>query len=145
MIDPENYDLIDAKKATVIMTRIDASPFSKLLGMRYQEIRKDYARMILPYRAELNQPAGIVHGGAIASLIDTVVVGAILSGLEDLRRQFVTVDMHIHYTSAAIEENLIATGYVRKNGRTMMFLAVEVYGEKTQKLIAHGELGYLFR
>ncbi len=145
MINPEDFDPVDSKRAELIMSRINTSPFSKLLGMRYEEIRKEYARMILPYRPELNQPAGIVHGGAIASLIDTVVVGAILSNLDDMKRQFVTVNMHIHYTGAAVEESMIATGYIRKNGRTMIFSAVEVYGEITKKQIAYGELGYLIR
>ena len=145
MINPEDFDPVDKKRAALIMSRINTSPFSKLLGMRYEEIRKEYARMILPYRPELNQPAGIVHGGAIASLIDTVVVGAILSNIDDMKRQFVTVNMHIHYTGAAVEENMIATGYIRKSGRTIIFAAVEVYGEITKKQIAYGDLGYLIR
>ena len=145
MIKPLDFEEIDPKKAEIIMSRINGSPYCLLLGMAYQEIRKDYARMVLPYRDELTQPAGIVHGGAIASLIDTVVVGTIMSNLDDLKRQFVTVDMHVHYTGAVIEENIVAVGYVRKRGRTMIFLGVEAYAEKSGKLVAHGELSYLIR
>ena len=51
--------------------------FPNLVGLELEEVRTDYARMRLPYRPELDQPAGVVHGGAIATLIDTVVVPAI--------------------------------------------------------------------
>ena len=43
------------------------------LGLELEEVRQDYARMRLPYRPELDQPIGAMHGGAIATLIDTTV------------------------------------------------------------------------
>ena len=48
--------------------------------------RSTTARMRLPYRDELNQPAGVVHGGAIATLIDTVVVPAVASAYDEVPR-----------------------------------------------------------
>ena len=51
--------------------------FPTLVGLELEEVRTDYARMRLPYRPELQQPAGVVHGGAVATLIDTVVVPAV--------------------------------------------------------------------
>lgn len=43
------------------------APFPKFLGMKLEEVRLDYGRILLPFRPELNQPAGMVHGGASAS------------------------------------------------------------------------------
>ena len=54
--------------------------FPKLVGLEIEEIRTDYCRMRLPWRPELMQPAGAVHGGAIATLVDSVLVPAIGSG-----------------------------------------------------------------
>src|SRR3546814_15035327 len=45
--------------------------FPKFMGLQLEEIRTDYARMRLPFRPELEQPAGVVHGGAVATLVDT--------------------------------------------------------------------------
>src|SRR3954468_17116725 len=56
--------------------------FPNVVGLLLDEVRVDYARMRLPFRAELNQPAGVVHGGAIATLIDTVVVPAVGSAYD---------------------------------------------------------------
>jgi acyl-coenzyme A thioesterase PaaI-like protein len=55
----------------------DRQLFPNFLGFQVEEIREDYSRLRLPYRPVLEQPAGPVHGGAIASMIDTVVVPAI--------------------------------------------------------------------
>jgi acyl-coenzyme A thioesterase PaaI-like protein len=58
----------------------DETYFPKLIGLAVEEVRADYCRMRLPWRAELTQPAGVVHGGAIAALVDSVVVPSIGSG-----------------------------------------------------------------
>ena len=48
----------------------DRTYFPKLVGLFVEEIRIGYCRMALPFRDELEQPMGVVHGGAIATLID---------------------------------------------------------------------------
>lgn len=145
MIDPNAFEPINEKFAHAVMTSVNSAPFCCLVGLQYEEIRRDYSRMRLPYREELNQPAGIIHGGATATLIDTTVVGAVYSGLDvnNPPKRIVTIDMHIHYTNAGIGEDLIAHGAVRRRGRTIVFLEVDVIGANSGKLIAHGELSYM--
>src|SRR6478736_4539866 len=70
--------------------------FPNVVGLELEEVRLDYARMRLPYRSELDQPAGVVHGGAIATLIDTVVVPAIGSAYP-VRPRMVTITMNVQY------------------------------------------------
>ena len=57
--------------------------FPQFLGLELEEVRADYARMRLAYRRELDQPAGVVHGGVIATMIDTVVVPAVGTGYDE--------------------------------------------------------------
>ena len=99
--------------------------FPQLVGVVLEEVRTDYARMRLPFRAELNQPAGLVHGGAIATLIDTVVVPAIGSAYAD-PRPFFTIDMHVQYMDPIRGEDAVAEGFVEKRGRSTAFCRVEV-------------------
>lgn len=54
--------------------------FVNIAGLEVEELRRDYARMTMPYRESNLQAADLVHGGAIATLIDTVVVPAIGTG-----------------------------------------------------------------
>jgi uncharacterized protein (TIGR00369 family) len=99
--------------------------FPRFVGLVLEEVRTDYARMRLPHRKELNQPAGVMHGGALATLIDTAVVPAIGSGYED-PRLLLTVDMHVSYLDAVAGEDAIAEAWVEKRGRSMVFCRVEV-------------------
>lgn len=116
--------------------------FPSLVGLRVEEVRQDYCRMRLPYRSELNQPHGVVHGGAIATLIDSVVVPAIGSAYEpDV--QYVTVNMNINYTGAVVETDAVAEGWVTRRGRTMAFCRAEVLAG--ERLVAEASLVYAIR
>ncbi|GAB2669814.1 PaaI family thioesterase [Nocardia goodfellowii] len=102
-----------------------ATFFPQFIGLVAEEVRLDYARMRLPYRPHLNQPAGVVHGGAIATLIDTVVVPAVASPFDAVPTMF-TVDMQIRYLGAAREQDLIAEGWITKRGKSTVFCQAEV-------------------
>lgn len=114
--------------------------FPALVGLSVEEIRHDYARMRMAYRPELNQPAGVVHGGAIASLIDTVVVPALMSGY-DVPHRLLTIDLQVQYIGAVIEEDAVAEGWIVKRGRSTVFCRAEVRTVKSG-LVAAGTLVY---
>ena len=115
--------------------------FPNVVGLVIEEIRTDYCRMRLPFRPELNQPAGVVHGGAIATLIDTVVVPAIGQAYE-LGRVYLTIGMNISYLGAVVEEDAVAEGWVEQRGRSIVFCSAEVVGAESGKLAAQGTLTY---
>ena len=99
--------------------------FPTFVGLVLEEVRRDYARMRLPYRSELNQPVGVVHGGAIATLIDTVVVPAVGSGY-DAPIDPLTLSMTVNYVGAVVAEDAVAEAWVERRGRTTVFSRVEV-------------------
>jgi uncharacterized protein (TIGR00369 family) len=114
--------------------------FPGLVGIQLEEVRRDYARMRLPFRSQLNQPAGVMHGGAIATLIDTVVVPALASGYSEPHR-YLTVDMQIQYMGAIVGEDAVAEGWITKRGRSTVFCRAEVLTAKGG-LVAAGTLVY---
>ena len=99
--------------------------FPNVVGLEVEEIRTDYCRMRLPYRSELDQPAGILHGGAIATLIDTVVVPAVGQAY-DAGWLYATVSMDIQYLSAIAGQDAIAEGWIVKRGGSLVFCRAEV-------------------
>jgi uncharacterized protein (TIGR00369 family) len=121
--------------------RGDAELFVNLLGFVLEEVRTDYCRMRMPHRDALNQAAGIVHGGAIASLLDSVVVPVVGSAYPREAR-FSTVDMHVQYLAALVEEDAVAEGWIVKRGRTTVFCESEVVGATSGKLVARSMLTY---
>ncbi len=113
------------------------------LGMRLEEVRLDYARMRLPFRADLIQPAGVVHGGVIAALIDTVVVPALASPY-DTFPGLLTIDLQVQYLGAVRGEDMIAEGWIVKRGRSIVFCRAEVLSASGE-LVATGTLTYRVR
>jgi acyl-coenzyme A thioesterase PaaI-like protein len=59
-------------------------PFVGHLGMQLSEIRPDLAVLTMPFTEALVTIGTTVHGGAIASLIDTAAAAAAWSGAEPL-------------------------------------------------------------
>ena len=114
--------------------------FAMHLGFVVEEIRQDYARLRLPARQEMNQPAGIMHGGAIASLIDTTVVPAV--GWSAGGNSFVTISMDVQYMSALAGEDAVCEGWIEKRGKSIAFCRAEVRGADSGKLCATASLVY---
>lgn len=114
--------------------------FPQFLGLRVEELRKDYARMRVPYRPEFRQPAGVVHGGVIATLIDTVVVPAIGSAYDE-PRAFFTVDLTVRFLAPIVGEDAVAEGWIVQRGRSIVFCDAEVRSA-SGKLAATGSLVY---
>jgi uncharacterized protein (TIGR00369 family) len=121
----------------------DRTIFPNVVGLELEEVRTDYARMRLPYRPELDQPAGVVHGGAVATLIDTVVVPAVGQAY-DVGWVYLTIQMDVRYLGAVVGEDAIAEGWVEQRGRTLIFCRAEVR-TASGKLAADGTLTYTVR
>src|SRR5690606_28216647 len=121
----------------------DRTYFPSLVGLQLEEVRADYCRMRLPYRPELDQPHGVVHGGAIATLIDTVVVPAVGAAYEP-RWEYATVTMDVQYLAAVVREDAVAEGWVVQRGRSLVFCRAEVT-TASARLAATGSLTYRVR
>ncbi len=120
----------------------DRTYFPGLVGLQIEELKTDYCRMRLPFRPELEQPHGVVHGGALATLVDTVVVPAIGSAYGP-EVGYVTVSMNINYLGAVVEADAVAEGWITKRGRTMVFCRAEA--TCNDKLVMEASLVYAVR
>lgn len=107
------------------LTWPDQVYFPNLVGIEREEIRTDYCRLRLRYRPELNQPAGVVHGGALAALVDTVVVPAV-GAVYETRPMLLTISMNLNYLAAVHEQDAVAEGWVERRGRSTVFCRSEV-------------------
>ncbi len=107
---------------------LDAVPFAKLLGLELDTIEPGLAVMSLRIRQELKQNSGVVHGGAIASLIDTAMAFAIIPLLAEGERT-TTVDLTINYLRPLTSGRVTATARVLRAGRRVIALSAEVSDE----------------
>ncbi len=116
---------LSAEQLERLERSIEAVPYARLLGIQLEQVLPGEATLSLAIRPELSQNHGVVHGGAIASLIDTATAFAILTLLEPEER-VTTVDLTISYLRPATEGKLIAKAKVLRKGRRLFSVAAEV-------------------
>jgi uncharacterized protein (TIGR00369 family) len=104
---------------------LDTVPFAQLLGLRVESVVSGYAVLALPIREDLKQNNAIVHGGAIASLIDSAMAFAIIPLLAENERS-TTVDLTIHYLRPLVEGVAKASARVVRAGRRVIVVSAEV-------------------
>ena len=103
-------------------------PFAHLLKLELGEMKRGEATLHVEVRDELRQNNGIVHGGVIASLVDTAAAFAILTLLERDQTS-TTVDLTVHYLLPLLEGRATAQARVIRAGRRIIVVAVNVLTE----------------
>jgi acyl-CoA thioesterase len=104
---------------------VNQIPMYQLIGMRAIEARAGYSRFRLPFRKELTQPMGVMHGGALATVADSAVAVA-LWGMVGMDKVFTTIELKINYIGAVSSGEVIAEGNILHCGRTTAVGEVEV-------------------
>jgi uncharacterized protein (TIGR00369 family) len=115
--------------ADFIQTFLSTSPYVGHLGIQLRQMQPDMAQLVLPFTDALVTVETVVHGGAIASLIDTAAAVAAWSNTEvPERARGATVSLTVAYLSAASHEDLLAVARTLSRGRSLVYLDVEVNG-----------------
>jgi len=83
------------------------------------------------------QPFGVVHGGNVATLIDTAAFWACFLSMDSDDDGLASVDLKLNYLAAARVEALRCEGTLIKAGKTLSYAEAEVR-TADGRLIAHG-------
>ncbi len=119
-----------------LLRRTNASPFPSHLPMRVTSVGLRDAGVELDIADCHLQPFGIVHGGVIATLVDTATFWAGFGSIPETAG-LVNVDLKLNYLSPATSGRLLATGRAIKSGRTLGYTEATVMTEAGH-LVAHG-------
>jgi uncharacterized protein (TIGR00369 family) len=111
------------KRVTSALERV---PFAKLIGIELDEVDSGTATLAFDIRDELKQNNGVVHGGAIASLIDTATAFAIISVLPP-DEQATTVDLTISYLRPLTQGRARAVAKVLRTGKRLITVSAELF------------------
>jgi uncharacterized protein (TIGR00369 family) len=129
-------------RADIIRQFLPTSPYVVHLGIQLIDMQPDVATLRLPFADSLITIGATIHGGAIASLIDTSAMVAAWSDdsvPENLRGT--TVSLTVTYLAPAEHEDIQATARVLQRGRNLVSLDVEVQSG-SGKSIAKGLVTY---
>jgi uncharacterized protein (TIGR00369 family) len=122
-------------------------PFFRLLGIEVLDVAPGWSKTRIAWRPELNQPAGILHGGVIASLVDTGIAHALL--LSDAFQQalaqggaLVSVDLRIKYLRPVSSGSIVCETTVPRFGKRIIHASSSVRND-AGKDVATGDSIYM--
>ena len=101
------------------------SPFSRLLGCEVIRQHDGEAEVRLALQDDLRNRAGLLHGGAIFSLVD-IAMGLACSSAHGSERQSVTSECKINYTKAITGGELHCVARLRHFGTRTLVVEAEV-------------------
>jgi uncharacterized protein (TIGR00369 family) len=119
-----------------IQQSVRASPYPALIGFTIAELDFDACRIELDLGERHLQPFGIVHGGVLATLIDTATFWAAFMRLPE-DAGLVNVDLKLNYLKAVARGTVHADGRCLRAGRQISYTVASVFDEAGE-LIAHG-------
>ena len=116
---------------------VKQSPYPSHMRMELSAIGLDTVEITMDLAPCHLQPFGIVHGGVLATLIDTTTFwAAFLSLPQDAG--LVNVDLKLNYLKPVEKGRLTALGRCIQAGRTISYSEATVLGPDRATVIAHG-------
>ena len=115
---------------------VNTSPFPDHMSMRLSTIALDKSVIELRTGPCHLQPYGIVHGGVLATLIDTATFWSVYMRIPE-ESGLVNIDLKLNYLRPVESGLLIAEGRAIRSGNSISYAETSVLNEK-RELIAHG-------
>ena len=119
-----------------LMHVVNTSAYPTHMSMRIAAIDLDCAEIRLETGPQHLQPYGIVHGGVVATLIDTATFWAVFMRIPE-DAGLVNIDLKLNYLKPVIDKGLTAHGRAIRSGNVVSYAEARVV-DATGELIAHG-------
>jgi uncharacterized protein (TIGR00369 family) len=119
-----------------LIEKVNTSPFPNHLRMKLVSISLDQATVKLETGQCHLQPFGMVHGGVMATLIDTATFWSVFLRLPE-DAGLVNIDLKLNYLKSITSGEMAAEGRCIKAGRSINYAEASVK-DNQGNLIAHG-------
>jgi uncharacterized protein (TIGR00369 family) len=110
--------------------------FRLLLGTTIEKVEKGFAVLSLPENENLLQTSKMVHGGVLATLVDSVIGTAVRTVLPENKRA-VTAELNLNFLRPAMRGKIIGEGRIINNGKNLIVGEASIK-DANGKLIAVG-------
>lgn len=127
---------INPAYVSALKETVRTSPYPQHMRMTLDHIEADKADIMVNIGECHLQPFGIVHGGVLATMIDTATFWAAFLRLPE-EAGLVNVDLKLNYLAPVVDGRLLAKGVCMRPGRSISYSEAKVYDEK-DRLVAHG-------
>jgi uncharacterized protein (TIGR00369 family) len=134
---PESARVFNPLYRERLFSVIDEAPFVRHMGMRITDLAWGRATFEMPPAEFRLQPLGVIHGGNIATLIDSATFWACYLSMGSDEDGLASVDLKLNYLAPARMEPLRSTGTLIKAGKTLSYAEADVR-TGDGRLVAHG-------
>ncbi|MDX6611602.1 MAG: hypothetical protein QOD75_788 [Blastocatellia bacterium] len=115
--------------------------YAKFMGIELDEVSRGQVKMHLDAHDDLRQVNDVLHGGSIASLIDTAAAFAVITLIEP-GQSATTTDLTIHFLRPVDSGRVTAIARVLRSGRRLLVVTIEVF-DSSQNLISTAVTTYI--
>tara|TARA_S200000501_G_scaffold108793_1_gene102092 strand:- start:615 stop:1028 length:414 start_codon:yes stop_codon:yes gene_type:complete len=121
------------------INKMSSNTLMETLNILFTEIGDNYVICKMPVNSSVHQPAGILHGGATAALVETVGSFASRYFIKDKELAIRGVEITTNHVRSISEGFVYAKASNIHMGRTMQIWEVRVT-DQSEKLISIGKL-----
>ena len=106
-------------------------PYWRTLGLELKEVTPGRAVFECTVHEGLMQKRGIVHGGVLASIVDSACAVAAISTLYP-KANATTINLRVSYLKPLSQGIFRAEGKCIKTGKTICFCEAQVFNERNE-------------
>jgi uncharacterized protein (TIGR00369 family) len=106
------------------------SHFDELVGTEWLDDDPDHARVRIELREELRQPVGLLHGGVISTLVESICSRATALALLDEGMAAMGQSIAVNFIRPVTEGGAEVTARARHRGRTTWVWDAEVTNDE---------------
>ena len=122
---PSMTEALAADLKDRLAERLRHHPISRMLHPRLLALSSDTCELMMPFREEITNGYGVIHGGHLATLADSAMAFALATNF-DGEMSFATADLTIHFFKRA-RTDVTARARVIKKGRRIHVGLVEIF------------------
>ncbi len=122
----------DAAYAERVRASFGLQQAMTLIGAELAVVEPGYAEIHLPFKPEITQQHGVIHGGVVGMIADSAA-GYAANTLTPADTSVLTVEYKLNLVAPADGDRLVARGEVIKPGRTLLITRAEVFAVKEEQ------------
>lgn len=122
----------DAAYAERVRASFNLQQAMTLIGAELAVVEPGYTEIHLPFKPEITQQHGVIHGGVVGMIADSAA-GYAANTLTPADTSVLTVEYKLNLVAPADGERLVARGEVIKPGRSLLITRAEVFAVKQEQ------------
>jgi uncharacterized protein (TIGR00369 family) len=126
---PQTFQPLNPAFAARVRDSFGRQPMMAHIGAELAVVEPGYCEIHLPYRPALTQQHGYIHGGALATIVDSAAGYAAFS-LLPADASILTIEYKLNILRPGEGERMIARGRVIKPGRSLSVVNADAFAVK---------------